>query len=152
VANFPLAFLDYGGLLFAFLCYFFRFGRTIHVKISYLEEWTSQRVVGGMIFCPFFFFFFFFFFSLFSLILEARSTFLRRLLTDTHPPSHVPRRLPPLPLQALVVSVVGDRRVAPTCLGALCSVVRVRVTLRIFQAVLGGNRLYGIGSSSGWSR
>jgi len=50
--------------------------------MSSLEEWPSQRVVDGMIFCPFF--------SLFSLILEARSTLLRRLLTDTRPPATLP--------------------------------------------------------------
>jgi hypothetical protein len=58
VADFPLAFLDYSGLLFAFLCYFFRFGKTVHLKMSSLEEWSSQRAIGGVIFGPFFTFFF----------------------------------------------------------------------------------------------
>jgi len=40
VVDFSLAFLDCGGLLFAFLCYFFRFGRTIHLKMS---SWRSGR-------------------------------------------------------------------------------------------------------------
>jgi hypothetical protein len=66
--------------LFAFLCFFFRFGRIVHLKMSSLGEWPSQRVVGGMIFGPFFHLFFFFW------ILVARSTLPLRLLTDTcHP-------------------------------------------------------------------
>jgi hypothetical protein len=68
------------------------------------------------------------------------------------PPSHVPRRLPPLTLQDPVISVVDDRRVAPTRLDALCSVVRVRATLRLFLAVLDGIGFYGVGSLSGWPR
>jgi hypothetical protein len=73
--------------------------------------------------------------------------------SDWHaPPSHVPRRLPPLPPQAPVVLVIGDRRMAPTRLGALYSMVCVRATLGLFQAVLGGNRLYGGGSPSGWTQ
>jgi hypothetical protein len=112
--------------LFSFV-FSFRFGRIVHLKMSSLGEWLSQRVVGGM-FWPLFF-------HLFSLIL---------------PPSHVPRRLPPLSPQDPVVSVARDRRVVPTRLRALCYLVRVWVTLRLFQAELGGNRLYGVEPPSGW--
>jgi len=111
--------------------------------MSSLEEWPSQRVVDGMIFCPFFFTFFF---DFGSQIYTSPPT------SDWHaPPSHITRCLPPLPPQALVVLVVCDRRVGPTRLGTLCSVVRVRATLRLFQVVLGGNQLYGVRSSSRWS-
>jgi hypothetical protein len=41
-------------------------------------------------------------------------------------------------LQAPVVTVAGDQRLAPTRLEALCFVVRVRATLHLFLAVLGG--------------
>jgi hypothetical protein len=54
VVDLPLAFLGYGGLLFVFLCYFFRFGRIAHLKMSSMGEWSSQRVVDGMIFGRFF--------------------------------------------------------------------------------------------------
>jgi hypothetical protein len=33
-----LAFLGCGGLLFVFLCYFFRFGRIVHLKMSSMGE------------------------------------------------------------------------------------------------------------------
>jgi len=55
----PLAFLGYGGLLFAFLCSFFCFGRIVHLKMSSLGEWPSQRVVTGVIFGRFFHLLFF---------------------------------------------------------------------------------------------
>jgi hypothetical protein len=43
------------------VCYllFFRFGMTVHLKMSSLEEWLSQRVVGGVIFGHFFLLHFF---------------------------------------------------------------------------------------------
>jgi hypothetical protein len=78
-----LAFLGYGGLLFVFLCYFFRFGRIVHLKMSSMREWPIQRVVDGMIFGKFFSHFF-------SLILEAKSTLLRRILVDTRPQPRSP--------------------------------------------------------------
>jgi len=34
----PLVFLGYGGLLFVFLCYFFRFGRIVHLKMFSMGE------------------------------------------------------------------------------------------------------------------
>jgi len=49
------------------------------------------------------------------------------------PPSRIHRRLPPLPPQAPVVSIVGDRCVVPTRLGALCSLARMRATLCFFK-------------------
>jgi len=57
VDDVPLTLLDYDGLLLAFLCFFFYFGRTIHLKMSSLEEWLSQRVVDDVIFGRFFFHF-----------------------------------------------------------------------------------------------
>jgi hypothetical protein len=112
--------------------------------ISRCLLWRSGRAnvsSVGWFLAPFFSLFFF---DFGSQIYTSSPT------SDWHaPPSHVPRRLSP---QALVVSVVGDRGVAPTRLGALCSVVRVRTTLRLFQTMLGDNRLYGVGSPSGWSR
>jgi len=45
-----------------------------------------------------------------------------------------------------VVLIVGDRRMVPTRLGALCK----RTTLRPFQAAHGGNRFDGVRSSSVW--
>jgi hypothetical protein len=54
----PLSFLGYGGLLFVFLCYFFRFDRIVHLKMSSMGEWPIQRVVDGMIFGKFFHIFF----------------------------------------------------------------------------------------------
>jgi hypothetical protein len=55
------------------------FSRIVHLKLSSLGEWPSLRVVGGMIFVPFF--------HLFLLILEAKSTLPRLLLTDTRHPA-----------------------------------------------------------------
>ncbi len=50
VVDLPLAFLGYGGLFFAFLCYFFHFGRIVHLNMSSMGEWLNQRVVDGVIF------------------------------------------------------------------------------------------------------
>lgn len=142
VVDLPLAFLGYGGLLFVFLCYFFRFDRIVHLKMSSMGEWPSQRVVDRMIFGRFFHLF---------LIDFGSQIYTSPANSDWHvPPSHVPRRLPPLPPQDPVVSIVGYRSVVPTRLGALCSFVRVRATLRLFQAAHGSNRFYGVGSSSVW--
>jgi hypothetical protein len=58
VADLPLAFLGYGGLLFAFLCYFFRFGKIVHLKMSFMGEWPNQRVVDRVFLAGFFTFFF----------------------------------------------------------------------------------------------
>jgi hypothetical protein len=122
VDDFPLAFLDYGGLFFVISfvlagifisrCLLWRSGRAI-----VLSAWSF---LAG-------FFFLTFFFDFGSQIYNSLP------ISDYHaPPSHVSRRLPPLPPQAPVVSVVGDRRVAPTRLEALCSVVRVRATFCLF--------------------
>jgi hypothetical protein len=59
VVDLPLTFLGYGGLFFAFLCYFFHFGRIAHLNMSFMGEWPSQRVVNRMIFGRFFQHFFF---------------------------------------------------------------------------------------------
>jgi hypothetical protein len=58
-ADLPLTFLGDGGLFICFSLFFLSFGRVVHLNMSYLGEWTSQRVVGGMIFDPFFHIFFF---------------------------------------------------------------------------------------------
>jgi hypothetical protein len=49
------------------------------------------------------------------------------------PPSRIPCHLPPLPPQAPVVSIIGDRRVVPTRLGALYSLAHMRATLCFFK-------------------
>jgi hypothetical protein len=129
---------------FVFLCFFPSFGRIVHLKMSSLGEWSSQRVVGGMIFGPFFSSFFF---DFGSQIYTSSPTF------DWHaPPSRVLRRFPPLPLQDPVVSVTEDRCMLPTRLEALCYLVRVWARLHLFQAVLSGNWLYGVEPPSGWHR
>jgi hypothetical protein len=49
------------GLWWLVICFsllFLSFWQDCHLKMSSLEEWPSQRVVGGVIFGPFFFFFF----------------------------------------------------------------------------------------------
>jgi hypothetical protein len=130
---------------FLFFCYFFRFGRNFHIKMSLLEEWSCDCVVGGEFFWPVFFFHFF------SLILKARYTSPSPCVYHA-PPQPRSRLLPPLTLQDPIVSVVGDRRMAPTRLDALCSVVHVRATLCLFLAVLDSIGFYGVGSLSGWSR
>jgi hypothetical protein len=53
-ANLPLAFLGYGGLFICISLFFLSFDRIVHFKMSSLGDWPSQRVVGGMIFWPFF--------------------------------------------------------------------------------------------------
>jgi hypothetical protein len=121
----PIAFLDYGGL---FLCVFVVFSFVLAGLFnSRCLLWGSGRVNVSSTKC-----FFGWFFHLLSLILEAISTLLRRLLHDTHPPNRVPCRLPLLPPQVPVVLVVGVRRVGPTRLGAFCSLVHVRAMLRLF--------------------
>lgn len=138
---FPLAFLDYGGIVFSVIS--FVFGRNFHLKMSSLEEWRAIVLSVGSCFWPVFFSLFFFDFE--------SQIYTSPPFSDYHaPPSHVPRRLPPLTLQALVITVVGDRRVAPTCLEAFCFVMRVRATLRLFLAMLGGIRFYGVVSLPGW--
>jgi len=131
--------LDNGGL-FSF-CYFFHFGRNFHLKMSFLEEWRVIVLPVGSFLAGFLTFFFDF----------ESQIYIFPPFSDYHaPPSHVPRRLPPLSLQAPVMTVVGDRRVAPTRLEALYFVVRVRATLRLFLAMLGRIGFYGVGSLPGW--
>jgi hypothetical protein len=110
--------------------------------MSSLGKWPSQRIVNRVILA---FFCHLIFFDFGSQIYTSPPTFAWHT-----PPSRVLRRLLLLPPQALVVSIIGDRCVVPTHLGALCSLVHVRATLRLFQAVHDGNWLYDVGSLSGW--
>jgi len=47
VVDLPLAFLGYGGLLFAFLCYFLRFDRIVHLKMSSMGGGGGQANVSS---------------------------------------------------------------------------------------------------------
>lgn len=69
-------------VIFFFSCYFFRFGRNFHFKMSSLEEWRAIVLSAGSFFGRFLHFF--------SLILKARSTLLCRFLTTTSPPAMFP--------------------------------------------------------------
>jgi hypothetical protein len=130
--------------LFVFRCFFFRFGRIVHLKMSSLGEWPSQHVVSGMIFGPFF--------HLFSLVLEARSTLPRRLLTDTRHPTALSVVFRPChpkiwSCRSPEIGAWCPRAWELSAVWCACGPCSA-----FFQAELGGNRLYGVERPSGWHR